>query len=74
MMNKTLIYSNLSLSLYRLFDSKRFNFEIETPLPNGDCLSLKTSDNARLTKLLEQSGICADRLQALDFINYGLVS
>lgn len=73
-MNKVLIYSNLSLSLYRLFDSKRFDFEIETPLPNGDCLCLKTSDNARLTKLLAQGGICADRLQALDFINHGLVS
>ena len=72
-MNKVLIYSNLSLSLYRLLDSKRFDFEIETPLPNGDCKSIKTSDNAQLTKLLEQSGICADRLQALDFINHGLI-
>lgn len=73
-MNKKLIHSNLSFNLYRLFDSKRFDFEIETPLANGDCLSLKNSGNERLTKMLEQGGVCADRLQALDFINHGFVS
>lgn len=73
-MGKALIHSTLSFSLYRLFDSKRFNYKIETPLPNGDCVSLKTSDNARLSKWLVNGGVCADRLQALNFLNHGLVS
>ncbi len=74
MQGKRLIHSTLSFNLYRLFDSKRFDFEIETPLANGDCSSLKTSDNARLSKWLENSGVCADRLQSLDFLNHGLQS
>lgn len=74
MKGKRLIHSTLSFRLYRLFDSKRFDYEIETPLANGDCSSVKTSDNARLSKWLENIGVCADRLQALDFLNQGLQS
>ena len=72
MKGKRLIHSTLSFNLYRLFDSRHFDFELETMLTNGDCMSLKTSDNSRLTKLLEQGGVCSDRLQALDFLNNGL--
>ena len=72
-MNKQLIFSNLNLKLYQLPYSSKFDFEIETPLENGDCLSFKTTDNARLCKWLENGGVCADRLQALDLINHGLV-
>jgi hypothetical protein len=72
-MTKQLIFSNLNLKLYQLPYSNSFDFEIETPLENGNCMSLKTSDNAVLCKWLENGGVCADRLQALDLINHGFV-
>jgi len=62
----------LELCLYRLPPSSSYDFEFEQPLPNGGCLIIQSSDNARITKLLEESGICNDRLQALDLINHGL--
>lgn len=73
-MTKQLIFSNLNLKLYQLPYSSKFDFEIETPLENGDSMSLKTCDNSRLCKWLENGGVCADRLQALDLINNNLVS
>ena len=67
-MSKKLIYSNFGLRIYRLFGLP-FDFEIEQPLSNGDLMTLKTSNNARLTKLLVNNGICPDKLEALDLIN-----
>jgi hypothetical protein len=72
-MSKKLIYSNLSLRIFRLFGSP-FDFEIEQPQSNGDLITFKTCDNARLTKWLFNSGICSDKLQALDLINHGLIT
>ncbi len=71
-MNKILIHSNFNFNLYQLIDSKYF--EIETSLVIGNCLSLKTTGNTRFSKLLEQCGICADSLKALDILNHGLIT
>ncbi len=62
----------MALSIYRLYGSK-FDFEIQQPLSNGDLIIFKTNDNARLTKWLFNSGLCADRLQALDLLKHDLV-
>jgi len=74
MINRTLIHSSYNgVNIYRL-KSKKYYFELEQLLEDGNLKSLKTSDNAKLTKLLVNTGICTDRLKALNLINHGLVS
>jgi len=72
-MSKKLILNNFALKVYRLYGCD-FDFEIEQPLANGDLITFKTCDNARLTKWLFNSGIVADKLNALDLINHGSVT
>jgi hypothetical protein len=69
-MGKILIHSNLSFNLYRLTDC----FEIQQVLSDGNLITFKTVDNAMLTKWLDDTGLCADRLQALDVINHSMFS
>lgn len=71
--NKSLIYSSYNgVKIYRL-KSKNFNFELEQSLEYGDLMTLKTSDNAKLTKILVNTGISPDRLKALGLINHGFI-
>jgi len=71
-MDRTLIKSTYNgFNFYRLFNN-RFDFEIETNLENGDCLSVKTNDNARVTKWLDASAECVDSSEALAIINQGI--
>lgn len=74
MINRTLIHSNYNgVNIYRL-KSKKYDFEIVQLQPNGNLITLKTSDNGMLTKILDDCGICTDRLQALVLINSKLES
>lgn len=72
MMTKVLIRSNYSgFNFYRLHGCEH-DFAVETELDNGDCLCVKTNDNAKVTKWLEAFGGCVDQLHALAMINQSL--